>query len=711
MNNNIADKPQEPILEPLRNDIQLIKVSKEKDNADNWLLFDPVADKYFRIGSKEHLIISFFAEPLTPSQLLLKVTAVEPSITSNDVNSVIQFLQMNGLLKLTPQLTEAKINRTRAFREKNRFNVFLQSYLFFRIPLFKPDKFLNETLYIIKALFNKWFIMLLGLTALAGYVLLVMHWQKFEANIIGSLNYSGVIKYSIAIIFLKVIHEFSHAYTAKMAGIRVRRFGIGFIVFFPRFYTDITDSWRIKEKSRKILIDAAGILAELTIGGIAVIFWIYSQPGIVQTIAYYVFAVSIINTVLVNGNPFIRYDGYYILMDFIGIDNLQNRSRMLISQLFREKLFGIKTYVPFKFEGWQKTLIIIYGISGFIYRIFLYTGIILIVYYKFTKIVGIILVILEIYLLVYKPLQREISAIMKSFNKANKKHVLITISGVSIFLLIFFAPLPWTVSLPCIVGSAKDKIIYVKSPGFIKNINNSEKNYVTKETTLLELSNPYLLKEKRILEKKLQVRETELDQLKSISKANIREPLKSKIEQIENIENSIAEHKRKIQQLNIKSSIDGIFVLFDWHLKPGKWLDYGVPVGEVFSDKDLVVYAYAEEKYADSFKLGEDVNFYLDDSLQSFSGKIIRINPVPTKEWQPSPLLDVAGGPLQVLKKESLNTYLLKNYYYQITIEPDKYYKNLKFSRTGDVQVKKYSSTGLNFIRTIISTIMRELSF
>jgi putative peptide zinc metalloprotease protein len=706
-----AEKKQETIFEPLRNDLQLFENKNSDLNSKSWMLFDPVADKYYRIGEKEHFILSFLSKPFTINSIFQNAKAVNDKITLSDINAVISFLFSSNLLLPAFGSTESRVKQIKLLKEKNRLNVLLSSYLFFRIPLWKPDKFLSDTLETVETLFNKYLLTILFFLALCGYFLLITHWQKFEITMIDSLNYAGMIKYGITVIFLKVLHEFAHAYTAKSAGVRVRRFGIGFIVFFPRFFTDITDSWRINDKKKKILIDGAGILTELLIGGIAVIFWIYSGPGIIKTIAYYVFAVSIINTVLINGNPFIRYDGYYILMDFINIDNLQQRSKLLISQAFREKLFGIKTNVPFSYTGLKKNLIIIYGISSFIYRFFLYTGIILIVYYKFTKFIGIILAILEVYVLVLRPFYKETQGIMKSIKKTDRKKLIITSLGTIFILFIFLVPLPWTISLPCITGSSRDNIIYIQSQGFLKKIAKKNNSRVKKGETLFILDNPQLLKEKDILLKNLNIKNIELDQLNSTSDKNRLESRNTKIQQIEHIKNSIKENQRKIDLLKIKSPIEGTFVIFNWNMKSGKWLNFGEPVGEVFSPDNILIYAYAKEKSADSFKLTQQVNIFLNDNIKKFKGEITRINPVPTKEWHPSPLLSSSNGPLPILKKEGINSYILKDYYYQITIKPLKQYRELKFSRTGSVQAREYTSIGINFIRTVISTIQRELAF
>ncbi|MCF7792124.1 MAG: HlyD family efflux transporter periplasmic adaptor subunit [Victivallales bacterium] len=705
------DSDKTIIYEALRRDIQLFEDRMNSDGSRSWLLFDPVADKYYRFSDKEHLIITFLKSTVSEEKLLEKINRLFPSITQKDIRGTVSVLLRNNLLNSAFKTTEKKLEREAVQRKNLLFNRILHSYLFFRIPLWKPDRFLSGTLYLVQALCNKYLLFLLIMFSLCGYMGLIVHWGKFTATVVDTLNYSGLIKYGITIVFLKVLHEFSHAYAAKNAGIRVRRMGIGFIVFFPRFFTDLTDSWRLSRKKDKIFIDSAGIMAELIVGGIAVIFWLYAGPGIIRTVAYYIFAVSMISTVFVNGNPFIRYDGYYILMDAVNIDNLQTRSRMVISKWFKDTFFRIKTELPFSLRKGQKIFLAVYGVSSFIYRIFLYTGIILIVYYKFTKCIGIILVIIEVYLLIYLPLQREFKTVLALKKKAEKKRIIFSVCFTVFFLLIFFLPLPWSVSIPCVVGASGDKVIYIKQPGFLKVIPIQFGSTVKKGDSLMKLKNPFLKLEGERLNIKLKILETELDRLRTLSSVKMRESERTKIEQINNIKSKISQNRTKMRQLNVKSPIDGIFVLYNWRMKPGKWLDKGTAAGEVFSPNTTVIYAYAKEKNIKDLKISDTVSVNLNDTVKTFSGKVVRINPVPDKNWNPSPLLETAGGPLPVLKKKNSSSYIMKDYYYQITVEPEKNYQELKFSRTGKISYREFTSAGLNFLRAVISTLQRELAF
>ncbi len=693
----------------LRKDLSIFKGNKDNTGSKTWVISDPVSDKYFRISEKEYSVISLLYTNSPLDELLHKINLNNPEINKKDVMTVLAFLSNNNLLQGSYKSTENRLQQLRKLKAKALPAKLIASYLFFRIPLWSPDDFLSKTTDTVKAVLNKWLLMLLFIIAICGYVGVITHWNKFTAAIMGSLNYSGLIKYGITIIILKIFHEFGHAYSAKFAGIRVRRFGIGFIIFFPRFFTDITDSWRLKGRKQRMLIDSAGILVELLIGGLAALVWLNTGPGTVNTISYFVFAVSIINTVLVNGNPFIRYDGYYLLMDLVNIDNLQQQGTIEIKLLNRKYFFGIKEQISHTISGWKKYFVIIYGISSFIYRIFLYTGIILIIYFKFTKAVGIVLVCLEIYVLVIRPFTNEIRQIMLKKDKIQKKNFLISASVFAVLLIILFAPLPWLITIPCIVDSSKSNVIYIKQDGFLDKY--SVKNYqkVKEGQLLFTQSNPYLDFKNTEQKIRLKINKVELDQQRSYFKTTM--PDKAKLQQILNTQNDINENYRKQKLLKVTSPINGIFILFDWHLKTGKWLSKGEPVGEVFSQDNVLISAYVDETNINQIYVNDSVKIYLHGDINSYLGKVQSINPVPSKIWSPSPLLSSAGGPLEVLKRENNYTFLLKNYFYQIIIKPDKKYVTLKYSRTGNVEMRKYSSIGFNFIRKVIKIIQRELTF
>lgn len=431
------------IISPLRNDLRIIE-DKISAKENSWVIFDPVNGKYFRIQEKEHLVISLLSKeiPLKEVMKTLKTTGVH--ITEKEVLSIINFLSFNSLLTSRYLITENILARKGQLKRSTIVRRSLASLMFIRIPLWNPDKFLEKTKNTVRFLFNKWTLLMLAILALAGYICVIPQWTRLSSQVYSSLSYKGAILYAVTIVILKILHEFAHGYTAKLLNVPVRKFGVFFIVFFPRLYTDLTDSWLLVEKKKRVLIDSAGILLEIAAGGIAALVWLNTGSGGVNAAAYYIFAVSALSAILINGNPLIKYDGYYLLMDLFNIDNLQRQSLACFRQMIYPRILGINPQdeLPFAYPVWRRNFLICFSIASFIYRFFLYTGIILIIYFMFTKTLAVILIFVEIYTLFIIPLHNEFKTISRLKIGINRKKAVLTLSSVLITLLILSIPIP-----------------------------------------------------------------------------------------------------------------------------------------------------------------------------------------------------------------------------------------------------------------------------
>ena len=704
LNTSASDKRLTGIL---RDDLQLFKGAQDEKGKDSWIIFDPVTDRYFRISDASYQIISRFNTPLPIDEFLQKLEQAGISSDLKEVLKADSFLRQNNLFMPEFCISEEKTRQTKAAKKKALPFKILSSYLFFKIPLFKPDNFLNATSDTVKAIFNKWTLILLGLISLWGYINLINKWHRLTADISSSLNFEGLFKFMITVVFLKVLHEFAHAYSAKLQGVRVRRMGISFIVFFPRFYTDLTDSWRISGRTGKIIIDGAGILFELLIGGFAALAWACSTPGMVNTVSYYILAVSIANTVLINGNPLIKYDGYYLLMDLLGIDNLQQRSVMEFKILIRKVFFGIDSSYATPTLGWTKYLLIFYGVSSFIYRIFLYTSIILIVYFKFVKIVGIVLAAIEAYIFLISPLMLETKAIMMLDKK--KKKLLISALSLAVLILILIIPLPWRISVPCEVRSAQFGVIYVSHDGFLEGFHVKDGEKIKKGSSVISLYNPLLDMKSEEEKLELSLLKTELDQLRC-SQQTLGSS-KVKLQQINAKLKLIDEIKRKKALLEIVSPLEGIFVQYDRHLKNDKWLKKGEAVGEVYNPGELVLYAYLKEDELISVKKGRKASVYLNGETCGITGTVLSVNSITESKMELSPLLSTCSGPILVLKKKpEASSYEPAEPYYRVIIAlPED--SRVSVGRTGEVKIVTYKSLCFNMLRKSFNILQKELSF
>ncbi|MDD5728003.1 MAG: HlyD family efflux transporter periplasmic adaptor subunit [Victivallales bacterium] len=702
--------PQEPppkhYTGHLRSDLELFRGEPDIKGNPTWVIFDPVADSYFKIDDAGYRMIQALSGNMEIEEYIRKLHAVGINADSPEVIKLIKFLQDSNLFVPRYLQTENRNQLKRAMKKKMFRHSLLSGYLFFKIPIAKPDRFLSRTVDTIRLVFNKWVLACLWIIAITGYIGLVMNWHKFTEKFIASISLQGLARYTLAVIAVKFIHEFAHAYTAKINGVRVRRMGIAIVFFVPRLYTDLTDSWRIHDWKKRFLIDGAGIISEILIGGMAALVWVNTTPGLTHSIAYFIFAVSIINTVLINGNPFIRYDGYFMLMDLTGIDNLQQRAVDRTRYLWRKFLFGLDLPSEDRTTGWKRYFLAVFGVASFCYRIFLYTSIILLVYFQFPKVIGIVLLGLEVYSLVLKPLSGEIRFLTMMRTRMNRRKSLLSYSGFAVILLVFFLPLPWDVRLPCEVRPADSERIYARS-GFLEDIRVEDGQRVGKGQILFVQSDPYLAWRLREALIESEQDETVLDQ----AQGDVKRLGEIKIDRraLESSRNLVNELKRRQAQMTLKSGIDGVFAFYDHHLKPGKWLRKGEVIGEVFTPDRQEVNAYVGEDEMRKLKIGDRVKFCLESELHTYPGEITAVSDVAA-ELEPTPLLDVFGGNILSNQAPGREGFKPLEPLYQVTVKVDSSLK-LPVGCSGAINIRKYSSVGGNIVRKVIHVLQRELSF
>ncbi len=336
------------------------------------MIFDPAAGLYYKISPLSALIISKLDRDYELREFTARLKSFGIDVDDADVAELVGFLSTNNLLAPEFGRFEQKLSMLRQAKAKTWFLRLASLYVYFRLPPWHPEKFLRRIAPYVGFMAQRWFVLLLLLPALLGYLLALRDFSTVRSAFVDSLSWAGLVKYFLAIILLKVIHESAHSLAATHFQCRVRAIGVGFIFFYPRIFTDTTDSWRL-ERRKRLLIDAAGLIAEVICGGLAALWWSYLPPGAGKSTTFYIFAVSTLSTLLVNGNPLIRYDGYYILCDLLNTENLMGRSVEYVKQFWRYVCFRLGT-PP---QESRPIVMLVFGISTFIYRILLYTSIII----------------------------------------------------------------------------------------------------------------------------------------------------------------------------------------------------------------------------------------------------------------------------------------------------------------------------------------------
>jgi putative peptide zinc metalloprotease protein len=489
-------RPTLPRLHPL------VKIFKGPDHKGepSWILYHPISHQHFQISWLESEILARLSHVKTEQDLLDALKSEKNiSLSPQDLNEFFLSLYKNGLL-------ETRHSHT-AFEEKKRDSFWyklIHHYLFFTVPLFKPDFFLRQTFPYIKFFFEKPFIFLMLSIFGASLLYTLPRSEEFFATFTNLLSLEGLAIGFLALTCVKIIHEFAHAYTATKYNVRVPHMGVAFMVLTPVLYTETTASWQLQSQKQRFHIGLAGIVAELCLAGLFLILWNISENGtLLHSLSFTVVAISLVGSLLINLNPLMRFDGYYMLCDATGLDNLQYRATAFARWKLRHFLFGLKDPEPEQQTSDVRKFLIGFGFALIVYRFFLFLGIALLVYHLFFKPLGLILMIIELAWFIGKPILSE----LKIWSE-RRQDILAQKRGrfvgmvVAALILLSFVPLPQTLILPAIQHQNASSI-FAPVSGKILHVSVEENQVVQKGDTLFILSAANLEQEQRKAEQEL----------------------------------------------------------------------------------------------------------------------------------------------------------------------------------------------------------------
>jgi len=395
-------------LPPLREELSLHRGPALATGEPSHTLEDPVRNQFFRIDWSTFEVLCRWSLG-NPDDILLSLRAGTPlDLGRADVEAVLKFLTDNQLLQPDP-LGSVKAMAARHQAAAGTWQTrLLHHYLFFRIPLVRPDRWLARTAPAIDWLFSRGFFLLTLLALLVGGVLVWRQWDGFRATLSGSFTPGGLLAYAIALTAVKCAHELGHAFTAKRFGCRVPAMGLAFLVLLPVPYTDTNDAWRLDSRRSRRQVAMAGVATELAIAAWATLAWSVLPDGLLRDIAFPLATTTWIATLAINASPFMRFDGYFVLSDWLDMPNLHARAFALARWDLRERLFGLGAAPPEYFPARRHAGLILFAWAVWLYRITVFLGIAVLVYHFFIKLVGIFLFCIEMSWFVIRPIAGEI---------------------------------------------------------------------------------------------------------------------------------------------------------------------------------------------------------------------------------------------------------------------------------------------------------------
>lgn len=529
-------------------------------------------------------------------------------------------------------------------QRQGRWQRRLMNFFAWQFPLLDPERLLQQFAPVVRPFFSWWGVTLWCLIVVPGVLVGSAHWSDLTADLIDRVTApQNLVLLWLLFPAIKALHEFGHAFAVKVFGGEVHEMGIMLLVFSPVPYVDASAANAFANKWQRMVVGAAGMLVELVLASIAVLVWISVEPGTVRTLAYNTIFVAGISTVVFNANPLLRFDGYYILADFLEIPNLRQRAHTYLGYLAERYLFGRDDAPALHTTAGERAWFVAYAVASFIYRMLVVVAILLYLTDQLF-ILGVAFAVLTAGTWFVLPLGKGMKYLFTSprIRRVRGRAVAVSMTlVVGLVVALALVPAPFRTRAEGIIWIPDEAFVRAKVDGFVERVVAVPGSIVRPGDLLVICSDLTIETDVKVLEAQLQE-----------IKARIREQLVDnlvKAKMLEEEQRYIEEHlihaRERLSDLVIRSHAAGTFVLPKAADLPGRFLKRGELLAHVVDLKTIIVRTIVDQGDIDLIRhQTREVHVRLAERVaDSMPASITRVVPAAS-EALPSPALGSEGG-------------------------------------------------------------------
>jgi len=634
----------------------LVFTPQEFGGRPGYLIEDPLRTKFFRLGAPEYTLVSVFDGRTTISEAVqLTAAPLGPrAFTEPEALAIGRWL-VESQLAATPE--SAGADRLAAAARKGEFGRHAAALnpLAIRFRLINPDRLLDALLPWCGGLLSWPALIVWSVVLLLALATATLNLHQLADRSAVLLDPGNWLRLAVAWSALKLIHESFHALACKKFGGNVVRAGVMLLFFAPVAYTDVTSSWRFRSKWHRIVTAAAGIYAELFVAALAILFWARTPDGFVHRMVCDIALMASIGTVVFNINPLLRFDGYYILSDLVGVPNLYSAGRQAVVDLLKRVGLGQQTA---RTDGStaMRRLILVYGMAALAWLGTLYVGLALLVIsvlsYLGAALVGVFM-IFGIAVPVLRLMRETIHT--GSFDRNCRRRLArnAIVAAVAGLFGAWLLARPGRVEAPAVVEYAPLSTLRAATAGFVREVCIRSGESVRKDQIIAVLENPELVAE---------LAELQLSSAQSAIRARAyfadQELAKYQIETAAHaaLEKRVGELSGQVASLTIRSPTRGHVLARQLHSLIGQYLKPGAEIAMVGDEdaKELVVAVAQDDLESFHAQLGSAVTVrILGIGGEQLTWDLTSIDPLAGLSVPHAALSSRARGPLPVKMKLS----------------------------------------------------------
>lgn len=705
-------KPQP--LPALRDELQLFEAARNHDGTPAWIIQDPVNNRFFRIGWLEfEMLVHWSGNDI--ATLIRAINESTPlNVTPADVRQMLSFLSDNQLLRLDRPADVANAAQQKARQRRSPLEWLVHNYLFFRVPLVRPQAALARLKPWLERVNMAWVALVVGLLTLAGLYLVSRQWDQFTHTLIDHFTWTGLLGYGVALLLAKTVHEMGHALVATRYGVRVAHMGVAFLVMFPMLYTDTGESWRLPSSRQRLAIASAGIGIELALAGVCTLLWSLTPDGALRNGLFFLATTSWVMTLAINASPFMRFDGYFILSDLLDMPNLHQRSGALARVWLRRVLLGWNDPWPEHQAPGRRRALIAFALTTWVYRLVVFLGIALMVYLFFFKVLGIVLMLLEIHWFIARPVMQELKQWRDRRGEIAPRRRWWLAGLAAGGLILLLVPIQSRVEAYGVLRAAEQHTLHAPFGARITQMP-TRRTFQAGDVVFVLDSEALGIAQDRS-QQLAQAREAQLQGLIGLPDGE---------QQRQSIESQKAVHEAEARlnrdersRLVLRAPLEGTLVDVDPQLAEGVWVGPRQSLGMLVAPGRWVVDALVPEADLERVAPGQTVRLRtLSRSTQWFDGRVAAVDVARTTVLPDAMLEARFGGPLATVPgprlpgQTQLSDHVARDALFRVRIEVDGVPAELMTS-TVRVQIDGASHSLLTRIgRSVAAVLIRESGF
>ena len=696
---------------------------RQNGDAIDYLVEDEVTGRFFRVGLAQYAFLTMLDGRRTVSTALMKAATLlrEHAIDESEAANLCKWAIESGLIESETGNSSARRLEQHEQMQKQKMVSYLNPMMV-RIPLFNPDPIVTVVSRFVGFLVSPTGAVIWLTVCIYGFLMLAQNWSEFINDRVNSFGAMDIVWIALTWCVLKLVHELAHSVVCKQFGGRVQSCGILLLLMIPMPFVDVTSSWRMESKWKRILISAAGMMCEVFIAAIACWVWVKSEPGPLQYHAGNVIISATLHTLLFNINPLMKFDGYFMLADWLEIPNLAVHGRSWLKGIFKWAYFGNKP-AKLKETGFRGLAVRAYGVLAMAWFFSIAIGLSLAAS-GLIEGFGLLVAIIGLIMWAGIPLFK----LVKYFSvgtKTERPNRLWFASAMTLTLLLaacffYFCPSPTVVSAPIVIDYEPLHIVRSKSKGFVGDIHVRDGQAVEEGQLLVTLTNPELKHDHKSLLIDIRISKLRFNTFYNqgeISQAQLEE------RSLESMLKREAELSSRIAELEIYAPSSGSVLARDLDAQTGQYLEPGDEILSIATAGEIHAVALTRqddiEWVAENPESEIELRIWGRHQRELLKGRVKHINPRARDDLPHEAFSASVGGPLAVVPRSQVedddseeNDMMLSQPRVPVEIELEPFDREtLVAGQTGELIVRSRKQNMGGYLAHNLIRFIRENNF